>query len=78
MKLEVGLSGEIMMTPGLFESIVTDTWLKQLWLDCLHYGLHIQTDRTEFQPQQSNDIELMRVFAQRGYQGQDLCILNLC
>jgi len=67
MMLEVGLVGEIMMTPGLFKPVLTDMWLKQLWIDCLHYGLNIQTDLLEFKPNCSNDIELMQVFAQHGY-----------
>jgi len=42
MKLEMGLAGELLETPGLFEPVITKTWLKWLWLDCLHYDLHIQ------------------------------------
>jgi len=78
MKLEVGLAGEIMMTPGLFKPVLTDMWLKWLWLDCLHYGLNIQTDLPEFKPNHSNDIELMHIFVQHGYHGQELGVLNEC
>jgi len=78
MTLEMGLAGKLLETPGLFEPVITKTWLKWLWLDCLHYGLHIQTNLLEFQPNHSNDMELMRVFAQHGYRGQELSVLNQC
>jgi len=59
MKLEMGLVGELMQTPELFELVITETWLKQIWLDCLWYNLQIQTNLPEFKPNCSNDIELM-------------------
>jgi len=77
-QLEVGLSGDIMVIPGLFEPVITDTWLKWLWMDCLQYCLNIQTDLPKFAPHCSQDIELVLIFAQHGYRGQDLCALNCC
>jgi len=76
MQLEMGLAGEVMETPGVFELVIMDTWLKCLWLNCLKYDLHIQTNIQQLQPIQSNDMELMQAFVQYGYQGQELRDLN--
>jgi len=35
MQMETGLVGKVMETLGVFEPIITDTWLKWLWIDCL-------------------------------------------
>jgi len=78
MQLETGLAGEPMQTPGIFEPLIMDTWLKRLWLDCLCYQISIHTDLQILQPPRLQDIELMHVFAQYGYQGQDLSDLNCC
>jgi len=67
MKLEMGLKGEIFDTPPIFECLVTEIWLKILWLDCVKYGLTIQTDLSDFSPPFSNDIELIQLFAQQGF-----------
>jgi len=78
MQLETGIAGELLQTPGNFEPLVTDTWLKRLWLDCLLYQINIYTDIQILRPQRQQDIELMRIFAQYGYRGQDLGDLNRC
>jgi len=78
MKLESRLAGEVWATPLTFKALITDTWLKWLWLDLLKYGIMIQTDLLDFTPQWVNDIELMRLFAQNGYRGQDQATLNCC
>jgi len=78
MQLEMGLAGKVMETPGVFKPVITDTWLKWLWLDCLCYDLHIQMDIQKLQPNCSNDMELMQAFIQHGYRGQELCDLNWC
>jgi len=67
-----------METPGVFELVITDTWLKQLWLDCLMYDLHIQSNIWQLQPNLSNDMELMWAFVQYGSWGQELQDLNWC
>jgi len=67
MQLETGLAGELLQTPGIFEPLVTDTWLKWLWLDCLRYQITIQTDLPLIPPHRLQDIELMRVFTTYGY-----------
>jgi len=51
MKLESSLAGEVLATPLIFEGLITDTWLKQLWIDLLKYGITIQMDLPDFQPQ---------------------------
>jgi len=69
MKLEMGLAGKVLLTPVIFEGLVTDMWMKQFWLDLLKYRLAIETDLLDFKPHQLNDIELMRLFAQNRYFG---------
>jgi len=78
MQLETGLVGEPLQTSGIFEPLVTDTWLKRLWLDCLWYQINIHTSLSLLQPRWLHDIELMRLFATHGYRGQDLSDLNRC
>jgi len=78
MQLETGLGIEPLQTPGIFEPLITNTWLKLLWLNCLHYQIVIQTDLQLAHPSWVNDIELMHVFAQHGYRGQELRELNWC
>jgi len=78
MTLETGLAGEPMQMPGIFKPLITNTWLKQLWTDCLHYQIQIQMDLLGTQPNQLNNIELMRAFAQQGYCRQELSELNQC
>lgn len=69
--------GKLMMTPGLFEPVITETWVKWIWLDCLQYNIQIQSDLPEFQPNCSNDIELMRVFSQHLGTKDKNCVLSL-
>jgi len=57
---------------------MTDTWIKWLWVDCIHYGIEIFTDIMDFSVSCSGDIELMWLFVQNGCQGQDLSTLNQC
>jgi len=78
MQLETGLAVEPMQMPCIFEPLITNTWLKQLWTDCLQYWIHIQTDLSHAKPNRLNYIEFMQAFAQQGYRGQDLCELNCC
>ncbi len=78
MQLETGIAGELLKTPGIFAPLVTDTWLKRVWLDCLRYQIKIQTDLPLIQPRRLHDIEIMRVFTNYGYRGQDLSDLNRC
>jgi len=35
MQLETRMAVEPMQTPGIFEPLITNTWLKQLWTNCL-------------------------------------------
>jgi len=78
MQLETGIVGELLQTSGIFAPLVTDTWLKRLWLDCLRYHIEIQTDLPTIPPRRLQDIELMRVFTNNGYRGQELSDLNRC
>jgi len=78
MQLETGIAGELLQTPGIFEPLITDTWLKRLWLDCLRYQITVQTDLPQLTPRRLQDIELMQVFVTYGYRGQDLSDLNRC
>jgi len=78
MKLETGLVGEPLTTPGIFAPLVMDTWLKRLWLDCLRHQIKIHMDLPQILPPRSQDVELMQTFANHGYRGQELLELNWC
>jgi len=77
-KLEMGLLGELFQTPLIFWDLMTGTWIKWLWVDCIHYGIEIFTDIMDFSVSCSGDIELMQLFIQNICQGQDLSTLNQC
>jgi len=77
-KLETGLLGELFQTPLIFWDLMTNTWIKWLWVDCIHYGIEIFTDIMGFSVPQSGNIELMQLFVKNGCQGQDLSTLNQC
>jgi len=66
-KLETGLLGELFSTPLIFRDLMTDTWIKQLWVDCVHYGIEIFTNKMDFPVPCSGDIELMRLFVEHGH-----------
>jgi len=50
MQLETRLAVEPMQMPGIFKPLITNTWLKWLWTNCLQYQIHIQTDLSHAQP----------------------------
>jgi len=51
MKPKMGLSGKFFQTPLTFEHLMTDTWIRQLWMDCVHDNIVIFTDIVDFAPQ---------------------------
>jgi len=77
-KLKTGLSGESFKTPLIFWDLMTDPWIKQLWVDCIHYGIKIFTDIMDFPVPHSSNIELMRLFVENSCWGQELVTLNQC
>jgi len=77
-KLEMGLLGALFQTPLTFCDLMTETWIKWLWVDCVHYNFKIFTDITDFPLPQSSNIKLMWLFVQNGCWGHDLSILNWC
>jgi len=66
MKFETRLTGEMLQTPLLSQDLMMDIWIKQLWLDCVNYGIDIYTDLPNFPIPRSGDIKIMRLFAQHG------------
>jgi len=71
MKMEIGMSSEIFSTPICFQEVVMDTWVKHLWINCIKYGIYVYYNLSDFQPQLVQDIEIIWVFAQHGFNGQD-------
>jgi len=77
MKIEMGLlAGGNVPNPTHLRDLMTNTWIKWLWVDCIHYDIEIYTDITDFPVPCSRDIELMQLFVQNGCHGQELSILN--
>jgi len=48
LKLETGIAGDLFQTPVIFQDLIMDTWIKQLWLDCIHFGIKIAMDLLDF------------------------------
>jgi len=64
-KLEMGLLGELFKTPLIFWDLMTDTWIKWLWVDCIHYGIKISTSIMDFPVPWSGNIELVRLLQKK-------------
>jgi len=73
MRLEVGYSGELLMAP-----LVTNSWIKHVWVSTQESGVTILMDFAEVPLQRHGDIELMRLFVKNGWQQPELQILNQC
>jgi len=52
-----------------------ESWLKQLWLQCQQYNIHIQMDVLDWC---IHDIELMQLFDRHGYHDDKIKTLNCC
>jgi len=78
LQLEAGLAGNIFTYPEAVQDYMTTTWLSQTWAACQKANIQIISQDTTFTPKRNNDVKLMRVFIQQGYQKNDLKCLNQC
>jgi len=78
LKLECSIQGEFLEIPVIYQDLVTDSWIKQIWLQCKQVDIHLSTTIHEFQPQRSNNIEITHLFVQQGYGGKELTLLSWC
>jgi len=72
------MSGPLFQIPTMFQACVTSTWVSQCWVHCTQYGIDITTDIPDLKPHRECDKEIMRCFAESGYRGADLALLNSC
>jgi len=77
-KLETRMSGKFSKIPFVYQDLVTDTWLEHLWWQFQHLDIHLLTNALDFTLQRQHDIEVMHLFIQGGYKGQELICSNHC
>jgi len=78
LNFECGIQGEFTEIPIIYQDLVTNSWIKRIWLQCKQVDIHLSTNIHDFSPQHYNDIEITRLFVMNGYGGKDLSILNHC
>jgi len=79
MQLELSLAGEIFDAPTCLQVVVTQSWLKHIWLTGKSFDISMHLGIQHILPLWLGDIELMRIFLQHGYQKpEELCSLNCC
>jgi len=77
-KLEVGLQGELTDLAPAIKALLTDSWVKHVWLQCVRLKIKILMDIPNFQPQHIGDQEIMCIFLQHNTPLDELQVLNRC
>jgi len=67
LQLEMGLAGNPTTSPEAIHDYATPTWLSHTWVACQQANIQIIGYEAPFKPQQTNDMEIMRVFIKQGY-----------
>jgi len=78
MRLEIGYTGELLAAPLILANNVTSLWLKHVWISTQEADILVSTEFADVPLQHHGDIELMRLFVQKGWQQPDLNTLNHC
>jgi len=79
MQLKLGLAGELFDAPTCFQVVVTQSWLKQIWLTTQSLNISIHLGIQQLLPPYVGNIEIMHVFLQGGYRNpKELHSLNCC
>jgi len=77
-QMEAGVTGLIFEAPIAIEPAITNSWIKECWLDMQHYDIHITEDIPDFTVPRAGDKELMRVFVTAGFCNEEIASLNRC
>jgi len=56
LKLESRIWGKFVEIPLVYQGLVMDTWLKQIWVQCKQVDIHISISLPN-SPQQHNDVK---------------------
>jgi len=67
MRLEIGLVGKIFDAPTCLQAVMTQSWLKHIWLTTQSFDINIHLGIQQVLPLWLGDIEIMRAFLQHGY-----------
>jgi len=78
MKQEMGLHGDLFTMPLEVQHLVTESWIKNVWLSCQRYEIQIQMPENELAPPCINNIEINCLFLQNRYCTKELRVLNQC
>jgi len=65
-----------MESPLAIVTNITDSWVKNLWVQCTCLCIRIYTNLPNFQLPWIGDIEIMQIFLQHGVHTDELMILN--
>jgi len=75
---EMGLQGELFNMPLEVQHLVTESWIKNIWLACQQYKIQIQMLQHEPNLPCINDIKITHLFLQNSYRADKLRVLNQC
>jgi len=76
--MEVGVMGQVFEAPIALAPAITDSWIKECWLNMAHHDIHVKEDIPDFNMPQAGDGELMLAFMKAGFHNKDIAILNQC
>ncbi len=67
MHLELGLAGKLFDAPLVLWEVVTQSWIKHLWLTLQSLDIRIHTGIQDVMPPRVGNIEVMQLFLQHGH-----------
>ncbi len=78
MRLELGLSGQLFEAPTILQDVITDSWMKHMWLATRNANIHVQIDIPDFPLNRHGNKELVRSFLQHGFRQPQFGSLHRC
>jgi len=70
MRLEVGMSGELFQIPIILVEVITNSWIKHIWMTLCWLNILIQSGFPDLARPWYRDIKLMRLFISHGFCSQ--------
>jgi len=78
MQLKLVLCGQLFEAPTILQDVITESWMKHMWLATRNADIHIQIDIPDFPLNRHGDKELVRSFLQHGFRQPQLGSLHRC
>jgi len=78
MRLELGLCGQLFEAPTILQDVITDSWMKHMWLATWHVDIHVQINIPDFPLNRHGDKELVCSFLQHSFRQPQLGSLHQC